>query len=186
LNTADSTGKLWELFREGLKSFIISRVKHEAEAEDILQDVFIRMHENLCHLKDSSKVKPWLYQVTRNLIIDHFRKKRLDTREYKIMLPAKQNSERFMDEAVSDMLRMMDKLSPEYCEALCMTEIEGISQKEYAVRAGLSYSGAKSRIQRARLMLKEMLLDCCHYQFDRYGTVFNIEPGCCRCCTPGR
>lgn len=181
----ENTESLWQLFSAGLRSFIFSKVKDEADADDILQDVYIKMHENLSQLKDSTKIKPWLYQVTRNLVIDYFRKKRIDAHEYRNMFPGQAAGEKFMDEAVADMISMMEKLSPEYCEALCMTEIGGMSQKEYAVRAGLSYSGAKSRIQRARTMLREMLLDCCHYQFDKYGTVFNIEPSCCRCCPEG-
>jgi RNA polymerase sigma-70 factor (ECF subfamily) len=87
-----------------------------------------------------------------------------------------------MDKAISDMIGMMENLPPGYCEALCLTEIEGMSQKEYAEMKGLSYSGAKSRVQRAREELKQMLLQCCHYQFDKYGTVFNIESLCCCCC----
>lgn len=177
--------KMWELFSGGLRSFILSKVKNENDANDLLQDVFIKMHNNLGTLNDKSKIKAWLYQVTRNLITDYYRKKTLDTREYMDQVTEKSLPGKFMDEAVSDMIKMMDGLSPEYCEALCMTEINGMSQKEYAEKAGLSYSGAKSRIQRARVMLKDMLLDCCHYQFDRYGTVFNIEPACCRCCPSG-
>lgn len=182
MNQAANIEQLWELFSAGLRSFIMSKVKNEADANDILQDVFIRMHNNLGTLNDFSKIKAWLYQVTRNLITDYFRKKSFDIREYRDQLPSGSIRGKFMDEAVSDMIRMMDNLSPEYCEALCLTEIGGMSQKEYAEKAGLSYSGAKSRIQRARVMLKDMLLDCCHYQFDKYGTVFNIEPACCRCC----
>jgi RNA polymerase sigma-70 factor (ECF subfamily) len=78
----------------------------------------------------------------------------------------------------------MNGLPTEYCEALCLTEIDGVTQKEYAEKKGLSYSGAKSRVQRARMMLKDMLLECCHYHFDKYGTVFDIQPKCCHCCTP--
>ncbi|HLN20335.1 MAG TPA: RNA polymerase sigma factor SigZ [Bacteroidales bacterium] len=186
MTQGDNIEKTWEIFRHGLKSFILSKVRNEADADDIMQDVFIRMHDNVGKLNDSSKIKPWLYQITRNLITDYFRKKNSELRDYRDQIVVKQRPGKFMDEAVSDMIRMMDKLSPEYCEALCMTEIEGISQKEYALKKGLSYSGAKSRIQRARVMLRDMLLDCCHYQFDKYGTVFNIEPACCRCCPPGK
>lgn len=182
MRSSEEIEYLWEIFREGLRAFIFSKIKNEDDTNDILQDVFVRMHDNIGKLNDKSKLKPWLYQITRNLVTDYFRKKRPGLREYRDHLPSRNNPGKFMDEAVSDMIRFMDNLPPGYCEALCMTEIEGISQKEYAEKAGLSYSGAKSRIQRARVMLKDMLLECCHYQFDKYGTVFNIEPACCRCC----
>ena len=77
---------------------------------------------------------------------------------------------------------MMNNLPPEYCEALCLTELEGLSQKDYAEKIGISYSGAKSRVQRARKILKDMLMNCCHYEFDKYGTVIGIHPVECCCC----
>jgi RNA polymerase sigma-70 factor (ECF subfamily) len=99
-------------------------------------------------------------------------------------IPASPPPEKFMDIAIGDMIKMMDEMPDEYCEALCLTELEGLSQKEYADKKGLSYSGAKSRVQRARLILKNMLLQCCHYQFDKYGTAIDIQPKCCCCCSP--
>lgn len=168
-----------------MRSFIFSKVKNTEDTDDILQEMFIRMHANIGALKDSSRIKPWLYQIARNLIADHFRDK---AGKYgKNVIPLRTtgiSSVKSMDEAISDMVKMMDELPSEYCEALCMTEIDGMSQKDYAEKSGLSYSGAKSRVQRARSMLKDMLLDCCHYQFDKYGTVFRIESKCCRCCSP--
>jgi RNA polymerase sigma-70 factor, ECF subfamily len=80
---------------------------------------------------------------------------------------------------------MMDDLPPEYCEALCLTELEGLSQKEYAERIRIPYSSAKSRVQRSRKLLRDMLLKCCHYEFDKYGTVLSISKNCC-CCNPGK
>jgi len=79
--------------------------------------------------------------------------------------------------------KMMDNLPQKYCEALCLTELGAMSQKAYAENAGISYSGAKARVQRAKKMLKDMLMKCCHYQFDKYGTVIGIYPADCCCCT---
>jgi RNA polymerase sigma-70 factor (ECF subfamily) len=172
-------------FSSGLKQFILSKVKNEADASDILQDTFLKIHDNISGLKNKNLIKPWIYQVARNLVIDYFRAQNRNRKATgSLEIPISVPSEKFMDVAIADMINMMDELSPEYCEALCLTEIEGMSQKEYAEKMGLSYSGAKSRVQRARIMLKDMLLNCCHYQFDKYGTVFNIEPKCCCCCAP--
>lgn len=89
----------------------------------------------------------------------------------------------FMDEAIGDMTRMLNGLDPDYCEALCLTELGGLTQKQYADMKGLTYSGAKSRVQRARSLLKQELLKCCHYHFDKYGLVYDIHPKCCCCKT---
>lgn len=177
---------LWNQFNSDLKSFIFSRVKNVADADDILQTAYLKIHDNIHNLKDKSKIKPWIYRITRNLIIDYFRakKRNLEINELKSELEIDSSSKKFMDIAINDMIKMMNELSPEYCEALCLTEIEGMSQKEYAELTGLSYSGAKSRVQRARLILRDILLKCCHYQFDKYGTVFEIQPKCSCCCVP--
>lgn len=175
---------VWKELSSGLRSFIISRIKNDSDAEDILQEVFLRIHDNIHNLKDRSRIKPWIYQITRNLIADHFRDLNHNQKsiEPEHDIAETSGSHDYMDEAISDMIKMMDKMSHEYCEALCMTEIEGLSQKEYAEKTGLSYSAAKSRVQRSRIMLKDMLLNCCHYQFDTYGTVLDIQPACCCCC----
>ena len=175
---------LWHQFNSDLRSFIISRVRNDADADDILQNTYLRIHDNIHSLKDNARIKSWIYQITRNLIIDYFRNEKRNQRIRGIRqeLASSSSSGKFMDTAINDMIRTMDDMPPEYCEALCLTEIEGMSQKEYAEKSGLSYSGAKSRVQRARLMLKDMLLKCCHYQFDKYGTVFNIQP-ICFCCS---
>lgn len=174
---------VWSEFSSGLRSFIVSSVKNESDTDDILQDVFLKIHNNLQSLKDQSRIRPWVYQITRNLITDYFRSKKSNysETEFPDVADFPVSSAKLMNTAVEDMIQMMDELSPEYCEALCLTEIEGLSQIEYAERKGISYSGAKSRVQRARMMLKDMLLNCCHYQFDKYGTVIDIQPECCCC-----
>jgi RNA polymerase sigma-70 factor, ECF subfamily len=184
---SDSIEKMWGMLTAGLRTFILSRVRNDSDADDILQNTYLKIHDNLHQLKDGSKIKPWIYQIARNLIADHYRDA---SRQLKIRMLAGEpagsyKSGRYMDTAVDDMIKMMEELSPEYCEALCLTEIGGMSGKEYARLKGLSHSGAKSRVQRARMALKEMLLKCCHYQFDKYGTVFDIQPACCCCCNKG-
>jgi RNA polymerase sigma-70 factor, ECF subfamily len=178
---------VWNEFGDGLKSFVLSKVRNDADASDILQDTYLKIHDNIHTLKDRTRIKPWIYQIARNLIVDYFRISNKNPKARGILpeFNDSSNYSKVMDIAINDMIKMMDEMSPEYCEALCLTEIEGLSQKEYAEKKGLSYSAAKSRVQRARLMLKDLLLKCCHYQFDRYGTVFDIQPKCCCCCDTG-
>jgi RNA polymerase sigma-70 factor, ECF subfamily len=77
---------------------------------------------------------------------------------------------------------MVNALPEPYREALYLTEYQGLSQRDLAVRLGLSFSGAKSRVQRAREKLKQLLLDCCHLEFDRRGRIIDYQPRCA-CCT---
>ncbi len=178
------TEELWSEYGTKLKAFIFSKVHNDTIADDILQDVFIKIHAKIDQLNDNTKIQSWIYQITRNLIIDYFRNsKKEDQKTQNVFEDNDQPEEdNMMSKALQDMIEMMDDLPKEYCEALCLTELQGISQKVYADKIGISYSGAKSRVQRARKMLKDMLMNCCHYQFDKYGTVLNISPVTCCCC----
>src|SRR5260221_14706069 len=98
------------------------------------------------------------------------------------------------DDVVSELIpciqEMIDDLPVDYRQALLLTEYEGLTQRELAERLGLSLSGAKSRVQRAREKLKAMLLDCCHFEFDRLGKIIDYQPRCACCanqqCGSGR
>lgn len=178
----------WLSLKDKLNSFILSKVPDKAVAEDILQEVFIKLHSKIDTLRDDTKFQPWIYQITRNLIADYFRNLKRENfqNHYIPVLEEEDPGNELMAETLSDMIKMMDDMPAEYCEALCMTELEGLSQKEYAQKIGISYSGAKSRVQRARSLLKDMLMNCCHYQFDVYGTVLSNSPNNCCCCNPGK
>ena len=74
------------------------------------------------------------------------------------------------------------RLPPKYSEAILLTEFEGLKQKELAEKIGLSLSAAKNRVQRARQMIKDDLMRCCHFEFDSYGTIIDYHPITCCCC----
>jgi RNA polymerase sigma-70 factor (ECF subfamily) len=66
----DKTEKIWEKFYTKLKGFVLKQVLHEDVAEDILQDVFIKIHSHIETLRDESKLQSWIFQITRNTIAD--------------------------------------------------------------------------------------------------------------------
>ena len=175
---------IWLRFADKLKAFIMAGVHDKAIADDILQEVFIKIHAHIDKLNDETRLQSWIYQIARNAVADHFRDLKRQKTAYVDWAEDNETSapDHLMMEAVSDMIKMMDKLPPENCEALCLTELEGLNQKAYAEKAGINYSTAKSRVQRSRKMLRDMLMQCCHYQFDKYGTVLHISPVKCCCC----
>ena len=71
------TEDIWLNFGNKLKSFIKSKVQNETIAEDILQETFIKIHSNIDKLEDNTKIQAWVYQITRNVIADHFRKTKM-------------------------------------------------------------------------------------------------------------
>lgn len=177
--------QIWNEFAGKLGQFIRARVADQASAEDILQDVFVKIQARLHQLKDPEKLQSWVYLITRHAIIDHYR-----TRKATVEVPESLAAEADPDsdeipELRDVFLRMIHNLPDPYREALLLTEFEGLSQKQLAERIGISLSGAKSRVQRGRQHLKQMLLDCCSFEFDRRGHVIECTPrgkaGCAEC-----
>lgn len=175
---------LWDRYRRRLSAFVRSRVRDDAEAEDILQEVFIRVHRDLCCRPAEEWAKPqaWFYQIARHLIVDHYRRRR-ETVEIPESLPAEPDIPEEDPEAVLalSMKELVNQLPDPYREALLLTEYEGLSQKQLAERLGISFSGAKSRVQRAREKVRDMLLSCCHFELDRRGRIIDYYPHCCHC-----
>lgn len=158
------------------------KVRDESARDDLLHEVFIKFAAKFDNLKNQDNLCGYLHRITANTIVDHFR------RENRFFLTDDENAFEKVasihpaaedgDYKLADccLKSFINGLSPKYREALILTELEGKSQKETAQKLGLSYSGLKSRVQRAREMLKKSILDCCDYEFDKYGNIV----GCCR------
>jgi RNA polymerase sigma-70 factor (ECF subfamily) len=176
-----TTEAVWEEFNIGLKRFILKHVQDEPSAEDILQDVFLKIHTHIGNVKESDKLQGWIFQIARNAITDFYR-----AHKFMSDLPevAYVPEDPFND-IVSDLLpyvkKLVDSLPYDYRQALLLTEYEGLTQRELAERLGISISGAKSRVQRAREKVRLMLLNCCHFQFDGLGRIIDYQPNC-DCC----
>ena len=176
---------IWTGFAGRLKQFIRARVSDDASADDILQDVFLKIHSRLGTLEDPAKLEGWIYLITRNAIIDFYRTRK-PTSEISETLPAEApENDVDLDQLKTAFRRMIQNLPEPYRQALVFTEFEGLTQKELAEKLGISISGAKSRVQRGRAQLKEMLHACCTFEFDRRGRVIECNPrtkeGCKEC-----
>jgi RNA polymerase sigma-70 factor, ECF subfamily len=182
---ATITEQAWEAFHTPLRQFIRHRVADEATAEDLLQEVFLKIHQHGRSLKDAKRLESWIYQITRNLIIDYYRSHRqtmtsLDTVEG-LDLPEELPADDIVSALLPCVRAMVLALPDQDRQALVLTEYQGLTQKELGERLGLSLSGAKSRVQRAREKLKQELLACCHFELDRRGHILDYQPRC-DCC----
>ena len=183
-----TTEQVWEAFHLPLQHFIRTRVPDEATTEDVLQEVFLRIHQHIETLKETKKLESWVYQITRNAIVDFYRRKEKPTETLNAPEIAEMPEELPDDDIVTELFpavrAMVTSLPEQDRQALILTEYQGLTQKEFGERLGLSFSGAKSRVQRAREKLKQMLLDCCHFEVDRRGHVIDYQPRC-QCCETG-
>ncbi len=177
----NSVETVYRDFHSKLRSFTLRQVSDPDLADDILQDVYVRIHSHIHDLRDTDRLESWIFQVTRNAITDHFRRSRPQA-ELPDSLPAPLEEEPdTAAELASSIGEMLRCLPPKYRQALELTDLQGLSQTELAEKLGISLSGAKSRVQRAREKLKEAFLDCCHFEFDRYGRVIDAQPNCPEC-----
>lgn len=180
-----ATEQVWEVLHAPLLQFIRKRVADSGTAEDLLQEVFLKIHQHGSSLKDARRLESWIYQITRNLIIDHYRSHHqamtsLDAGEA-LDLPDELPDDDVVSELLPCVRAMVLALPEQDRQALILTEYQGLTQKELGERLGLSFSGAKSRVQRAREKLKQELLTCCHFELDRRGHVLDYQPRC-DCC----
>jgi RNA polymerase sigma-70 factor (ECF subfamily) len=163
--------RIWNDYHARLRGFIAARVDDPAEADDLLQEVFLRIHRHLGTLDADEHLQGWVYSIARNAIVDHYRRRR-PTAELPEDLQAPDDEQDDVNRELEGCLAPMVAALPEpYHRALRLTELEGLTQRELADMEGLSLSGAKSRVQRGRAMVKAMMLDCCHFEFDRQGRV---------------
>ncbi len=180
----------WQEHRSELYRFVLRRVRDEASAEDIVHDVLVKAYSRQRTLKEPSKLRPWLYQITRNAIVDYYRSQKPAQAVPDDFVREDTNEED--DHAQKELARclvpLLNELPDLYRQALRLAEFEGATQREVASQLGLSLSGAKSRVQRGRKMLLGVLLKCCRVELDRRGGVLDYEAreGCDGCRDPNR
>ena len=169
--------QLWREYRTKLHHFILNRVNDPGLAEDIVQEVLTKVYHRLDTLKDPEKIIAWMYQITRNMIVDYYRK-RSPTEELDEALIVQEVNigEDVRKDLAGCLMPLINELPVHYRQAIMLSEIDGLTQKEVALKQGLTLSGAKSRVQRGRQLLKTMLLECCRIELDQRGTVINYEP----------
>lgn len=157
---------------------IASKIKEPGTREDILQEVFIKFATKLETIEHKENLCGYLHRITQNTIIDHYRKENryslVDDDHYFDQIASTPQIESHYKFANCCLSLFIDKLPSKYKEALILVELKGKSQKEAATALGISYSGLKSRVQRGREKLKEAILTCCHYKFDKYGNIIGI------------
>lgn len=172
-----------------VRRFIAARVRDAATADDLTQEVFVKVQKRITQVRDPRRLMGWLIQIARNTIADFFRSARSTepfNEEHAAAMPSPPESlereeARLREELAAYIRSVVQGLPPIYRDAIVLTEYDGLSQVELAKHLGLSVSAAKSRVQRARTRVRETIDRCCHFEVDRYGTVVDCTPREKRC-----
>jgi RNA polymerase sigma-70 factor (ECF subfamily) len=172
-DVAAETSLVWTEFAGRLRAFVARRVLPGIEPDDVVQEVFVRVMRHLPSLREADRIESWLFQIARNTLHDAMRARlRRDSRTdaLEIDLPAEAETEELRAaeaELAPCLAPMVARLAEPYRQAIELTSGQGLTQAEAAMRVGVSFSGMKSRVQRAREQLKAMLLRCCEVEVDR-------------------
>ncbi|NLR91570.1 RNA polymerase sigma factor SigZ [Flammeovirga agarivorans] len=167
---------VWNEMHERLLNFVNSKVHDDDLSQDIVQEVFIKVFSKIDTLKDKDKLVAWIFQITRNEIVSYFRQNKIQLPADELVEDNEVLEDEYLDEIINYVHPMINVLPQKYKEALVLSDIENISQKELAEKLQISYSGAKSRVQRGRKLLKETFDKCCDITTDVYGGVIDCKP----------
>ena len=184
-----TTEQVWNDFSWRLRTFILDWITNAEDADDLLQDIFTKIHNNLSSLKDEGRLTAWLFQITRNAITDFYRQLKVQPSEQApaTVIVDNQDDNALNREVAGWLEPMLESLPEKYRQALRLTELEGMKQSELARELGISLSAAKMRVRRGREKLKAILLDCCHFELDRRGNILDYHSNStdnCDCAAP--
>jgi RNA polymerase sigma-70 factor, ECF subfamily len=166
---------LWLEHKNELRNFIFKRVRDKDLTDDILQEVLLKVY-SFCISKSGVKnIRSWLFQIAQNSIIDHHRKQSKFSNQEELPEIGIEDENLAFKEALEYISPMLDFLPEKYSTPLKLADIEGLKQAEIAKRLNLTLSATKARIQRARLLLKEEFITCCHFETDSQGEIISFE-----------
>ncbi len=167
---------IWVDLNEELYQFILGRIKDEQIAKDIHQEIFLKSQNKIHQLQHTSRITSWIYQITRNTIIDFYRKESSKNISIEHIEIPENVAECFDYAKLTNCINTkINSLSAQHKEAIILTSFKNYSQKELANYLKISYSGAKSRVQKAREILKEKILSCPNVEADSSGTLLDFE-----------
>jgi RNA polymerase sigma-70 factor (ECF subfamily) len=169
----------WNNVQSELKGFVYKRVRDKALTEDIVHDVFLKVHAKIHQVKETDKLFGWIYQVTRNTITDHYRKTSRSINPKDIDWES--SPPNYNDCVSNTIIELIPTLPEKYRIPLEMTELQNLSQLEVSQQLSLNYSSTKSRVQRARQMLKQKMEEVLIIKTDGYGNVILCKDrgACC-------
>lgn len=171
----DGTEQVWREMSDRLRQFVRSRVRSPADVDDILQEVFLRIHQKLDSLRTTERLESWVFQIARNAVVDHFRRSPVSHQTVSDIAVASPTALDSNAEVSRCVAALIEQLPHDQKKAVSLYELHGVPQAAIAEQESISLSAVKSRIQRGRKKIESMLRECCRFQLDVRGNVLEIE-----------
>lgn len=165
----------WIQHAAELRGWAARRLDNPATTEDFLQDLFLKalqQGERFCAVKNA---RAWLFEVARNALADRLRVKR-ETVELPDDLVTPQKDIDTVEQLTGCLPRVLSELAEDDRDAINLCDLQGMAQADFAKLKGLSLSGAKSRLQRARERLRAQMTSACQVKLDHSGGVEDFVP----------
>jgi RNA polymerase sigma-70 factor (ECF subfamily) len=186
-STVDGRDTHWVETLARVRAFVAARVGDPELAADITQDVLVRSIASGA-LNRVDNLTAWLYRSARNAVIDHYRTRRIHDMTAELeRWPDPGSTDDEPNQATRELAHclqpLLAELHPTARDALTRVDLDGQTHQQAAAQLGISVSGMKSRVQRARRQLKNLLTSCCTVELDRAGAVTDYRPntGDCSC-----
>lgn len=164
-----TTSEIWETHSGDIRRYIYKKVRDESIADDLMHDVFIKLHHNQKTIKDTSKLKPWLYKVAGNAIVDYYKEENR-RRFVHVKEDEFQEEPKEPEHTAKDCLfGILDSLPEKYRNPITLYGIKGKKQQTIANELQLPLPTVKSLIQRARKLVVKGYMDCCDFTLNKNG-----------------
>lgn len=183
--------EIYDRFNQRIRGYVKSKVSDRQLAEDLVQEIFIKVHDHIDNVNETDRIDGWIFRIAKNKVIDHYRTQRtfhsISEWENVPQYATADSNDALLQELEKDTREFIKELPDKYRKVLQLTELEDKTYQEAADLLGLSLPAVKSRVLRGRKQLKEMFLNCCHFEFDRNGGIAGCTPRryCPECITNG-
>jgi len=164
--------QLYDQFYQRVRKFILASVKDESAADDLIQETFIKIQENLDSLRDPAKISSWIFRIAYHLCQDHFRTLKKSSSHQEIHdglvnlqeTPVQKKLEQGeMSRCVQDQLNLLPEAQR---SVIIFADIMDFSHQEIADILGLTVENVKVRLHRARKKFKAILEEKCTFEVD--------------------
>ena len=164
---------LWLGYKNGLKYYILKKVKNEEMANDLSHEVLMKVYNSCCSNVEIKNVRSWMFQIAHNATVDYLKKQHRFVND----IPENyDNDDHSVFKEADRIIEPLIQLLPEkYAIPLQLSDIKEFKQKGVAQKLNLSLTATKSRIQRARNLLKEKIIECSNLEKDEKGNLISIE-----------
>ncbi len=188
--------QLFQKYEKGIYNYVLRMVQDRVEAEDLTQEVFVKVYKGISDFRGESAISTWLYRIATNLCLDHFRKKSYkqkqvtDSLENPVLMGKEELSSHQSCECAEELppdesvikselkqylYYFMHQLSEDYRVVIVLSDLQGLKNREIAEILGCSLETVKIRLHRARKQLKEALETCCTFYYDKNNNLQYLE-----------